>query len=190
MLRREDYRLRPVEEADLPRILEWRNSERIRVNMYTDHIISIEEHRDWYHNLRKGGHSVCLVFERLDRPCGIVNFTGFDRKGGRCDWGFYLGETDLPRGTGDVMGMLGLEYAFEKLNIRKLCGEAFAFNTSSIKFFGRLGFSEEGRFSRHALKCGKHEDVVRFALFKEDWEKNREQLEAQTSAPVSDGRDP
>ena len=45
------YSLRQLEEPDLPIILEWRNDESVRKNMYTDHIISIEEHKRWYANL-------------------------------------------------------------------------------------------------------------------------------------------
>ena len=183
MPRREDYRLRPVEEADLAKVLEWRNSERIRANMYTDHIISVDEHRRWFRNLREDRRLVCLVFEYLGRPAGMVNFTGIDEANGKSQWGFYLGETDLPRGTGTVMGLLGLEYAFEILKIRKVCGEAFAFNSASLNFFGRLGFAEEGRFARHVLKNGRYEDVVSFALFREDWERTRESSTAPAPGP-------
>jgi len=44
-VRIEECGLRPIEEGDLATVLEWRNSERIRANMYTDHLISREEHR-------------------------------------------------------------------------------------------------------------------------------------------------
>lgn len=175
--RREDYRLRPIREEDLETVLRWRNSERIRSNMYTDHIISQEEHRTWFRNLQGDERSACLVFECRSRPVGIVSFSRIDRNNGKGDLGFYLGEPDLPKGTGSVLGVLGLEYAFDMLNLRKLCGEAFSFNEASTGFFRRLGFSEEGRFVRHVLKYGKFEDVVSFALFREDWQRDRERLE-------------
>ena len=56
MLRRDDCQLRPVLESDLGLIRQWRNSERIRANMFTDHIISSEEHlaADLYGALRHG----------------------------------------------------------------------------------------------------------------------------------------
>lgn len=177
------YRLRPLDERDLDRVLAWRNSDRIRENMYTDHVITPEEHREWFRKVEPGGKDVYLVFEHHGRPLGMVYFTDIDRKNGNSHWGFYLGEKGLPPGTGSVMGVLGLEYAFGFLNIRKLYGEAFVFNAASIRFFLRLGFVQEGRLSKHVLKGGRFEDVVVFGLLREDWEKNREALERSIPTP-------
>lgn len=181
--RRDEYLLRPIREADLDMVLKWRNSERIRAVMYTDHVISRDEHRKWFETVRKGETFACLVFEHLGRPAGVVTFADIDRTNGRASWGFYLGEADLPRGTGSVMGFLGVEYAFETLGLRKLCGEAFVFNAASIKFFERLGFAREGHHVRHALKRGTYEDVLSFALFKEDWEKEKPRLSHALFSP-------
>ena len=39
--------LRPVEASDQDRILAWRNSTDVRAYMYTDHLISPDEHSRW-----------------------------------------------------------------------------------------------------------------------------------------------
>ena len=176
MLKREECRLRPIEWDDLEKILKWRNSERIRANMYTDHIISLEEHRAWFERSKLQTTSVYLVFDVQDQPAGLVYFTDIDKNNSKSHWGFYLGEENIPRGSGTVMGVLGLDYAFTQLKIRKLCGEAFAFNDASIRFHKRLGFSEEGRFIKHVLRRGVYEDVVSFALFREDWLNKQQNL--------------
>lgn len=43
-----NYTLRPLEEKDLPIILEWRNSEKVHSKMLTDHKITWEEYYSWY----------------------------------------------------------------------------------------------------------------------------------------------
>ncbi|MBI5485467.1 MAG: UDP-4-amino-4,6-dideoxy-N-acetyl-beta-L-altrosamine N-acetyltransferase [Deltaproteobacteria bacterium] len=177
MPRREDCRLRPVAEDDLELVLNWRNSERIRRNMYGDHIISMEEHKAWFNRLKDDSSAVYLLFEVCQTPVGMVYFTDIDRKNSKCFWGFYLGEDNLPRGTGTILGVSGMEYAFEILQIRKLCGEAFQFNSASVKFFQKLGFAREGHFVRHVLKEGVYEDVISFALFKDCWQDRRNELE-------------
>jgi len=174
---RENYRLRKIAEEDLELILQWRNSDKIRRNMYGDHIINMAEHKSWFNHLGKSTDAVYLVFEFLLKPIGMVYFTDIDRKNNKCFFGFYLGEDHLPLGTGTVMGLLGTEYAFETLKIRKLCGEAFQFNTSSVKLFKRLGFFEEGLFIKHVLKKGRYEDVVSFAIFSDGWQDKRNMLE-------------
>ena len=166
---REGYALRPVEEKDLGIILAWRNSERIRANMYTDHVITLEEHLQWFERIRSKGLARPLLFEISGKPAGIVNINRVDRVNNACHWGFYLGDADAPRGCGTVMGFLGLEHLFENLKIHKVIGEAFAFNQASIAFHEKLGFSREGHFRRHILKNGEYQDILVFGFFADQW---------------------
>ncbi len=162
-------KLRPVQEADLEKVLSWRNSERIRRSSLTDHIISRHEHWKWYSSIDQ--HNITLlIFEYMNRPVGVVNFTEKDTYSNKCKWGFYLGETDLPKGTGLLMGYLGLEFAFENLKIRKLCSEVISFNKLSIKYHERLFFIQEGCLKEHVWKDGIYEDVIVMALFTGVWE--------------------
>jgi UDP-4-amino-4,6-dideoxy-N-acetyl-beta-L-altrosamine N-acetyltransferase len=172
-LKYEDCRLRSMAEDDLEQVFEWRNSERIRLNMYTDQLISIEQHRAWFTQLQNDSASVYQIFEYHHVPAGIVNFTQIDKRSNKAYWGFYLGREDLPRGAGTLMGELGLSFAFNELKLRKLCGEAFAFNEASIRFHQKLGFVEEGRFKQHILKKNKYEDIVCFALFENNYREQR-----------------
>ena len=169
MLKREQCNLRPIDEQDLETILKWRNSERVRANMYTDHIISMAEHKNWFERYKLQEKARYLLFEIDGRAVGLVYFTDLDEANEKAYWGFYLGETDVPKGSGTAMGFLGLDYAFNVLKLRKLCGEAFAFNEASRRFHAKLGFYEEGRFCKHVLKGGEYEDVVSFALFRDQW---------------------
>ena len=171
------FLLREIEEKDLETVLRWRNSERVSRNMFTDRVITFDEHKNWFIGIRHNPDSKCLVFEYERMPAGVVNFTGIDEVNGRCHWGFYLGETGLPPGTGSVMGFLGLEYAFSHFKICKICSEVFAFNEASINYHKKLGFIEEGRLAAHAMKNGSCEDVILFALFKDHWLAARKHLE-------------
>ena len=177
MLTRKDCMLRPVEERDLELILVWRNSERIRSSMYTDHVITREEHLRWFERLQSERPALSLIFEISGKAVGIVNVNRMDRVNNTCHWGFYLGDTDAPRGCGTIMGFLGLEYLFEKLNIRKVIGESFVFNQASIAFHEKLGFSREGHFRRHVLKNGDFQDILAFGLFAEQWPTLKPELE-------------
>lgn len=176
----EDYSLREMKETDLETILKWRNSNRIRENMINDHIISMDEHRDWFVRLMQQKKDIYLIFQHSNLPAGMVYFTDIDKRNNICFWGFYLGNEILPKGTGLILGIMGLEYAFNKLGIRKICGQVFSFNTSSLEFHKKLGFMEEGRLIKHVLKNQKYEDIISFALFKEDWDTKKNSILKQT----------
>jgi UDP-4-amino-4,6-dideoxy-N-acetyl-beta-L-altrosamine N-acetyltransferase len=177
MLKREDGRLRLLTEEDLDMVLAWRNSDRIRSVMYSDHIITPGEHKRWFDRLEQTSSAVHLIFEFNSRPIGTVYYTDIDTVNRKCFWGFYLGEEGLPYGIGMLMGILGLEYAFVTLQIRKLCGETFAFNTRGVEFFRKLGFRQEGLFQKHVLKNDKYEDVILYALLDDEWKKSLTHLE-------------
>jgi len=165
----EDYQLRSIEESDLEQVLEWRNSERVRSNMYTDYIISLEEHRAWFLKIRNSSSTCYYVCEYDKQPIGVIYFTNIDKKNQKSYWGFYLGDENAPIGSGYIMGFTALKYAFEVLDFRKLCSEVFEFNIKSIKLHNKLGFQQEGYFVKHILKKDRHEDVIALALFKDNW---------------------
>ena len=103
MAKREDYQLRPLQESDLEMVLSWRNSERVRANMYTDHIISLEEHQTWFKKIKDEPTVDYLICEFQNHPIGLVNFTNIDKNNNKCYWGFYLGETTTPLGGGGAL---------------------------------------------------------------------------------------
>lgn len=173
----EDFGLRELEQKDREIILKWRNSDRIRDVMFTDQIISVTEHQNWFNKVIQESPSLYRIFEFQHRPIGFVSFNQFDKRNNKSFWGFYIGETDTPPKSGIILGYLALEYAFGILGICKLCSEVFAFNIPSIKFHNKFGFVQEGGFVKHVLKNGKYEDVVAMALFQEDWAKMRSKLE-------------
>jgi UDP-4-amino-4,6-dideoxy-N-acetyl-beta-L-altrosamine N-acetyltransferase len=168
-----DCRLRPMNAGDRDRVLEWRNADRIRANMYSDHIIGEAEHARWFTAALEDAKAAYRLYEHQGRPMGFVSFTGIDRQNGRCAWAFYLGEADAPRGSGAAMELLALDEAFGPLDIRKLCCEVFAFNAAVVRLHKRFGFAEEGRLVRHAMKAGALQDVVLLARFGDSWAEDR-----------------
>ena len=169
MLCSEDYSLRQLREQDLELLLQWRNSDHIRANMYTDHIISTKEHLDWFNRVKDNPAMLYLIFEHRGQPVGLVNFTGIDSTNNRCMWGFYIGESGLPPESGTMMGYLGLNFIFEDKQLRKVSGEVISFNRASRLFFRRLGFTEEGRLRQHALKNGRYVDVILYSILADEW---------------------
>ena len=161
--------IRALAVDDLKQVLNWRNTDRIRACMYSDHLISEAEHKAWFDKLQYMDDRKCLLFQYEHRPIGLISFIDIDNMNSTAFWGFYIGELSTIKGLGLYMGVLAIDYAFAELKLRKLCGEAIAFNQGSIKYHLRLGFKEEGRFIKHIVKNEKYEDIVRFALFKEQW---------------------
>lgn len=176
MLNYGSFSIRTIIPNDKDLILQWRNLERVRCNMYNDHVISQEEHDAWFDRALVDTFSSYLIFLHEEMPIGFISYTNINKLHNRCYWAFYLGETEVPRGAGSAMEFFALDYAFFTLKIRKLCCEVFIFNHGVIKLHDKFGFAHEGKLVEHCAKNGKYEDIVCLAKFGIGWVDEREQL--------------
>lgn len=181
------YHLKDLKEDDLELVLNWRNSKAIRSSMYTDHIITMEEHKKWFNKVGSDNTMAVKIFSNENKPLGLVNISKIDQINNKCYWGFYIGEPDAPTGSGTIMGILALEYMFAELDIRKICTEILEFNTASLHYHKKLGFIEEGRFVKHVRKDNQYVDVIAMAHFVDKWPKVKEALISTRGGKVNEG---
>ncbi|MED3622819.1 UDP-4-amino-4,6-dideoxy-N-acetyl-beta-L-altrosamine N-acetyltransferase [Neobacillus thermocopriae] len=170
-----NYFLRELKKEDKDILYKWRNKEEIRLHMFHSTPISYEQHVKWFENVLQHQSSVYRIFMNQNTPLGLVSFK-INPQHQTCFWGFYVGEETAPKGTGSIMCSLALDYAFDYLKLRKVIGEVLAFNKKSIKLHQKLGFSQEGYFNKEIIRDGEFIDVIRFALFEEDWVNHKKQL--------------
>jgi UDP-4-amino-4,6-dideoxy-N-acetyl-beta-L-altrosamine N-acetyltransferase len=154
-----------IDENYLEIVLEWRNQDFIRRVMYYDKVITLDEHKTWFERISKSDNSITKVFLFNGIPYGVINITNIDRKNQKCDWGFYIGVKNAPKGLGTLMGELALDYMFNNLKVRKVCAEVLGFNQKSINFHQKLGFEQEGILKKHIWKNNQYVDVYIMALF-------------------------
>lgn len=159
--------IRPMRESDLIQVLTWRNHPTVRKYMYSTHEIQMDEHLAWYAHASQNPSRALLIFERDGNDCGFVDINRT-----RCpdiaDWGFFLAP-DAPRGSGRGLGAQAIKYAFEELSLHKVCGQSLVFNSRSICFHKRLGFTQEGVLREQHFDGEKFHDVVCFGLLRNEW---------------------
>ncbi|MFB7141785.1 UDP-4-amino-4,6-dideoxy-N-acetyl-beta-L-altrosamine N-acetyltransferase [Gottfriedia sp. NPDC056225] len=170
MIQIEGFKLSNLEQKDLNLILAWRNSDRIRSVMNSDETITIEQHTNWFHSLNDDQTKIAKLCLYKNKPIGFIQFTNLNKLHRTCEWGFYIGEKNAPRGSGTVMGILALDYLYNELNMRKVSAYVLEFNLISLNYHKKLGFIEEGRLEKQILKNNQFEDLIIFGLFKERWQ--------------------
>ncbi len=162
--------LREVVADDKTAILAWRNHPDVRRGMYTKHIITPQEHEDWFQRSILDDSKRLLIYERDGIGKGFVAFYNIAPTQSTADWAFYSGDLQT-RGIGSGMERVALQFAFQTLNIEKLSCEVLDFNESVIRLHQKFGFQIEGRFRKHHLHEGIRIDVLRMAIFKKDWQR-------------------
>ncbi|MDQ0221216.1 UDP-4-amino-4,6-dideoxy-N-acetyl-beta-L-altrosamine N-acetyltransferase [Peribacillus cavernae] len=161
--------LKDIKEEDLKQILEWRNKESIRKVMYNSNIILMDQHIQWYERLQKSETAISKIFYYDHVPYGVLNINQIDVINNKCEWGFFIGANNAPRGMGTILGFTSLNYIFEELSIRKLSAEVLGMNEKSVAFHQKLGFFQEGVLRKHIVKDGSYHDVLIYGIFKEEW---------------------
>ncbi|MDT0649645.1 GNAT family N-acetyltransferase [Autumnicola edwardsiae] len=129
--------LRRLEDKDCLLLFEWINDPEVRRNAFNSKEINLEEHKEWFYNIRKSDYSKIYVLEQENEPIGQIRF---DRE--KDYWKISYSIDRRYRGQG--LGTRILE-----LGISKIKGKFRAWvkngNPKSKKVFEKLGFVQVDR---------------------------------------------
>ncbi|MBP9760373.1 MAG: GNAT family N-acetyltransferase, partial [Candidatus Pacebacteria bacterium] len=73
------------------------------------------------------------------------------------------------QGYGTEAKMLLLDYAFNTLNLRKVCSTVLAFNGRSQRYNEKCGYVVEGVQKAQVFRDGSYHDLILMAVFRDDW---------------------
>ncbi len=105
-----------------------------------------------------------------DKFIGTLKIGHIDWRSGICDLGIMIGDPESRgKGYSNEAVILGCDYVFRILSLRKIAGGTYADNIPMIKAFLNAGFIEEGRKRMELLVEGKYLDHLLFGLFKEEF---------------------
>lgn len=164
--------LRPGrKETDLEDFVRWFNDPEISqyLSIYTP--MWHDREAEWFDALGKSNTDIHLVIETLEGlAIGIMGIHLIDWKDRVGTTGAMIGEKEYwNKGYGSDAKMQLLNYAFNTLNLRKICSSVYAFNERSIHYNVNCGYQIEGTRKEQFFRNGKYWDEVMLGLFKEDW---------------------
>lgn len=89
---------------------------------------------------------------------------------GTATTGAMIGEKEYwGKGYGSEAKMLLLDYAFNRLGLRKICSNVIAFNGRSKRYSEKCGYREEARRKAQFFRDGTYHDEIWLAVFRENW---------------------
>lgn len=165
-----DVRLQPATEADLPMILRWRNHPRVRGVMFSNHVISPEEHQGWWLSVCEDPARQVMIFSVDEVPLGVVNYFDIDPQQRTCHWGFFL-DSERNQNPGDriaiwlALEQAAIDYAFNRIGATTLICETFESNIQVHQLHKKFGFEVVEQMVKE--RNGKDESVLVMALHKE-----------------------
>jgi len=165
--------LRPPEESDIPRVLQWLNDPSTRRFLSRVHpLTELEEKRFLETTATPGGtHQPFVIVEtESHEPIGCTGMHQIDWVHRRCELGIFIGPASKRgQGLGREAFELLIAHAFEGINLHRVTLTVYAFNEAGIKCYERLGFVKEGVDREAHFVEGRYVDVFRYGLLSREW---------------------
>ena len=152
-----------------------RNLENIRKFMYTDHIITEQEHLNYITRLKNDKKNlVFIIFNHTNEIIGLVSLNSIDKLHKKADWAFYTNPEI--KNIGGVIEYYFIEFFFNQLNFEKLNCEVIENNISTQKLHKKFLFEEEGIKKENIIKDHKRINVHLYGLTKSNWNNRKFEL--------------
>lgn len=142
-------------------VLNWRNHEDIRKWMYSDNLISLNEHINFIDQLAEDTSNFYWVVKNKDGIFfGTIYLNKIDFKNRHAYIGIYSNPYNEIKNKGHLLIQCIKKLAFEIAGLHTLKLEVIDNNKKAINFYKKSGFSEEGRLKEFVFKDGQLHDVI------------------------------
>ena len=170
--------LRPLERDDLnEKYLGWLNDPEVNRYLETGLFPYTKNQLEQYYERLAGTTDkvILAVAEKgSDLHIGNVKLEPINWVHRTAVFGILIGDkSKWGKSYGTEATRLAVEYAFNRLNLRKVSLGVVADNTAAFKTYQKLGFVVEGTKRQEVFLCGDFVDVLWMGLLKEEYQTHR-----------------
>ncbi len=107
-----------LSDDEIVLVHQMRNSDAVRSKMYSQDIITLENHKKWVASLTERNDCLYFLVYADNKAVGVVDFTSIENNA--CEWGYYLSPDMQNSGYGVLLEYYVLKYAFEIIGVETL----------------------------------------------------------------------
>lgn len=172
ILRGKNVVLRPLRLSDAPAFCRWFKDPSVtRFLQRHEDPPSLREERAYVRSQqRRADHAQWAIIADDGVVIGTVSLEGISREHHRAEYGIFIGDPKYwGQGYGTAAGRLVVRFGFQKLRLRRIYLNVYAYNTRGFRSYRRLGFRREGRLRNHLCRDGYFHDVLVMGLLREEF---------------------
>ena len=126
-----------IEEKEM--ILKWRNNPKIRMWMYNQDEIKLEEHLNFIDSLKSRKDKLYFLVKKEDEFIGVIDFTQLIEKKS-----VHMGIYSNPnlKGNGKILLNKIIDYSFNNLKVERVFSEVFAENEKAHNLYKKFNFKD------------------------------------------------
>jgi len=166
--------LRPPDETDAARAIEWFADQEVTRYLATTFPLSLEQEQETLKKLGESKSDVFWIIEVEGRAIGATGIHRIDWINANATTGTVIGDKAAwGKGHGSEAMALRTEYAFLQLNLHKLKSGAFMDNDRSKRALQKVGYREVGVRHEDFWREGRWHDHWEAEVLRADWERGR-----------------
>lgn len=151
-------------------VRKWRNQPNIRKQMYSAHIISRKEHKEFINGLVKDSRNVYWLIKEKDKEyLGVIYLNRLDLRNKNAYLGIYSNCCCKSSGTGRLIIGCLIKLAFKILHLHSLKLEVIETNERALTFYKKSGFKKEGKLKEFVCKNDEWRDVIIMGMLDRDY---------------------
>jgi len=169
--------LERFQETDFPRLIDWINSERLMIQWGRWNFVfplTVPQLSEYMKNTQGDKPNRIVLKGLTARNREVIGHIELDRisytQGTASVCRVLIGPPEM-RGKGYGQSLIReiLRYAFENLVLRRVDLQVYAFNTSAIASYERVGFKREGCLRKHYKYGDELWDLIWMGILREEW---------------------
>ncbi|MFQ5577324.1 MAG: GNAT family N-acetyltransferase [Anaerolineae bacterium] len=163
--------LRAVTRDDLPRYVAWLNDGDVTKHLSLYLPMNLDDETEWYESQRHNQTVQNFAIETRDgKHIGSVGLMDIDYRDQSAELGIVIGDkTEWGKGYGrEAIGML-LDFAFNTLNLNRICLQVDTDHPAAIKCYRNCGFVQEGELRHIIYREGRHTNQYLMSILKSEY---------------------
>lgn len=165
----ETIRLRPLEREDLRFVHELDNNESVMHYWFEEPYEAFVELCDLYDKHIHDQSERRFIADHNGESVGLVELVEINHIHRRAEFQIIINPIHQGKGYATIATQLAMDYAFTVLNLYKLSLIVDCDNLRAIQVYTKVGFQEEGRLRHEFFVDGEYRDVLRMAVFQQDY---------------------
>jgi len=160
-------KFRPLEEKDLEKLRDWRNSHHVKRTTREYRLLNMFNQKKWFENLHSQSPPRDIMFGIINKKnslIGVCGLTYIDWKNRNAELSIYLESKNWQarKETKDSINLLS-RYGFGELGLHKLFVEIYSLVKETIKLYQSLDFKKDGILRDSVWRNGKWWDSYIFS---------------------------
>ena len=162
--------LRKLTKEDTALVVQWRNQDEVRRNLFTQTELTEAQHLKYYETRILTGLCEQFIVLADGNPVGTTFLKNVNRERKTAEFGIFLGE-QRGRGIGTKATELTIRHAFETMKLDQVVLSVFSDNTAAIRAYERVGFLRMGTEEQAALSANSPADAVWMRFDRQQWQR-------------------